>query len=62
MSQVFLEKRITPNKPKVFNEKRSDMVIISKTNQKDLYLWCVTVATSFAIILVFLTIAIMQSN
>lgn len=47
-------------KPKAFKEKRSDMMVISKANQKDLYLWCLTVTISFAIVLVFLTIAIVK--
>lgn len=60
MSKNFTEKRTTPSKPKMFNEKRSDMVIISKTNQKDLYLWCLTVAISLGIVLIFLTIALIK--
>lgn len=56
----FKDRRKGGTSPKAFNEKRADMLVISKANQKDLYLWCVTVSISFAIVLVFLTIAIVN--
>lgn len=54
----FDERRKNQPKPRTFNEKRADMVVISKANQADLYVWCLTVAASSAIVLVFLTIGI----
>lgn len=57
----FTERRKQQPKPRAFNEKRSDMVVISKANQADLYVWCLTVALSSAIVLVFLTIGIFSS-
>lgn len=56
----FKDRRKGRSSPKAFNEKRSDMLVISKANQKDLYLWCITVALSFAIVLVFLTVALVS--
>lgn len=52
----FKDRRKNESKPRQFNEQRADMSIISKANQSDLYVWCLTVAISFAIVLVFLTI------
>jgi hypothetical protein len=59
-TENFTDRRKNELKPKNFREQRSDMLVISKANQKDLYLWCLTVAVSFAIVLVFLTIAIVK--
>ena len=56
----FKDRRKTSSKLKAFNEKRSDMVVISKANQKDLYLWCLTVAISFSIVIIFLTVALIN--
>jgi len=47
-------------KPRKFGEKRASMMIITKANQTDLYIWCMTVAASAGILLIFLTIAILQ--
>ena len=56
----FKDRRKSSSKPRSFNEKRSDMVVISKANQADLYMWCLTVAISSAIVLVFLTVALVS--
>jgi len=56
----FTEKRRSSSTSKLFRERRSDMVIVSKVNQKDLYMWSITISISLSIVLIFLTIALMK--
>ncbi|MCP4354974.1 MAG: hypothetical protein GY793_04950 [Proteobacteria bacterium] len=60
VEKTYKNRRTEQLKPRKFGEKRASMMIITKANQLDLYVWCITITTGVGIILTFLTIAILQ--